>query len=420
MLGVKEWGMIRSLKNSGLNISEISKKLNIDRKTVRKQLNQNSFKTYKRKNVESKLDPYKDYIDKRLEKYSLTAKKIYKEIKLKGFNGKYVIVSKYVKKIKDKHRAKAVLLFETLPGEQAQVDWGYFGTIYDHELKKNVRLCCFLMILGYSRTKFIYFFDGDNTENFLAGHNKAFKYFGGYTKDILYDNLKSVVIKRAFRAVDSEFNKRFLEFSGYYGYNPILARPYKPQTKGKVENTVKYVRSSFFNGEEFKSLKHINEEALIWLEEVNNEVHSVIKVKPAIRLKEENLLKINGEMFDLSRVYYRKVFIDSHFNLFSKKYSVPYEYVNKEVTITIIEENISIFYQEKLIATHTIDHSNKLYITNSEHLDGLAEKRYASHYRPKEKGIDKEEIEVNTIINNEDFYIDVESRDLNVYQGVIE
>ncbi len=420
MLSVEDWGMIRSLKNSGLNISEISRKLNIDRKTVRKQLTLNRSASYKRKIVESKLDPYTDYIDKRLEKYSLTAQKIFKEIKQKGFNGKYVIVSRYVKKIKDKHRAKAVLLFETLPGEQAQVDWGYFGTIYDSELKKDVRLCCFLMILGYSRTKFIYFFDGDNTENFLVGHNKAFEYFGGYTKDILYDNLKSVVIKRAFRASDSEFNKRFLEFSGYYGYNPILARPYKPQTKGKVENTVKYVRSSFFNGEEFKSLRHINEEALNWLNEVNNETHSVIKVQPFKRLKEENLLKINGKMFDLSKVYYRKVFIDSHFNLFAKKYSVPYEYVNKEVAITLVDDNISIFYREKLIASHIRDYSNRLYITIPDHLDGLAEKRYASNYRPKEKSNSKDKLEVNTIINNDDFYVDVESRDLNIYQGVIQ
>lgn len=414
MLSVKDWGMIRSLKNSGLNISEISRQLNLDRKTVRKQLNINRPINYRRKKAESKLDPYRDYIDKRLEKYCLTAQKIFNEIKNKGFNGKYVIVSRYVKKIKDKHRAKAVLIFETLPGEQAQVDWGYFGKIYDHELKKEIRLCCFLMVLGYSRTKFIYFFDGDNTENFLHGHNKAFEYFGGYTKDILYDNLKSVVIKRAFRACDSDFNKRFLEFSGYYGFNTILARPYKPNTKGKVENTVKYVRSSFFNGEVFKSLQDINKRSLDWLNTVNNQVHSVTKVRPFDRLKEEDLIPLNGKLFDLSKVYYRKVFIDSHFNLFAKKYSVPYEHVNKEVAITLIDDNISIFYREKLIASHIRDYSNRPYITNPDHLDGLAEKRYASNYRPKEKSNSKEKLEVNTIINNDDFYADVESRDLNI------
>lgn len=69
--------------------------------------------------------------------------------------------------------------FETIPGEQAQVDWGYFGEFYDSDKKRFIRLCCFVMILGYSRTRFIHFFDGDNTTNFLKGHNLAFEYFGG-------------------------------------------------------------------------------------------------------------------------------------------------------------------------------------------------------------------------------------------------
>lgn len=81
------------------------------------------------------------------------------------------------------------------------------------------------MILGFSRTRFIHFFDGDKTYHFLKGHNLAFEYFGGYPREILYDNLKSVVIKRAFKQKDSEFNKEFVEFSGYYGFKTILSQP---------------------------------------------------------------------------------------------------------------------------------------------------------------------------------------------------
>ena len=420
MLSVKVWGMIRNLKNNGLNISEISRNLNFDRKTVRKLLNSETPpQGYSRKKSASKLDDYKTYIDGRLQKYNLTAKKLFKEIKQQGYSGEYVIVSKYVKTIKDKHRAKAVLLFETLPGEQAQVDWGYFGKLYDQDLKKDVRLCCFVIVLGFSRTKFIHFFDGDNTENFLMDHNKSFEYFGGHTKDILYDNLKSVVIRRAFRVTDSEFNKRFMEFAGYYGFNPILARPYKPNTKGKVENTVKYVRTSFFDGETFKSLKDLNSKALDWLNEVNNQVHSTIKEKPFDRLKHENLITVENKYFDLSKIYYRKVFIDSHFNLFSKKYSVPYQYVNKEVAIKLSEENIIVYYREKIIAEHTINELGTIYITNPEHLDGLAEKRYGSGYRPKIKESKKTNNEIHTV-SGVDLNINVEERDLNFYQGVLQ
>lgn len=420
MLSVKEWGMIRNLKNNGLNISEISRQLNIDRKTVRDHLERDEPKKYRRQSGESKLDKFKEYIDQRLEKHCLTARKIFKEIRAQGFKGGYVIVSKYVKEIKDKHRAKAVLLFETLPGEQAQVDWGYFGKIYDHELKKEVRLCCFLMVLGYSRTKFIYFFDGDNTDNFLAGHNKAFEYFGGYTKDILYDNLKSVVIKRAFRASDSEFNKQFLEFSGYYGFNPILARPYKPNTKGKVENSVKFVRTSFFDGEDFSSLSEINNKALNWLNEVNSFIHPTTKERPLERLKREGLCPLRGKLFDLSKVHYRKVFIDSHFNFNAKKYSVPYKYVKKEVVIKRQDQFIKVYYRDGLIATHVIDDSEALYITNPDHLEGLKEKRYALPYGHKKRKKIKTEDAIKKAKPTTSLQLDVVIRDLNEYQGVIQ
>lgn len=323
MLKLEEWGMIRNLKNSGLNITEIAKQFNMDRKTIRKHLNSNTAPKYKRKQLNSILDPYKDYIEKRLEKYNLTAKKIYKEIIKQGYKGKYGVLNKLVQQIKDNNRTKAVLRFETLPGEQAQVDWGYFGKFYDQELKKEVKLCCFFMVLGFSRTKFIYFFDADDTHNFLVGHNKAFEYFGGYTKEILYDNLKSVVIKRALRASDSTFNKNFLDFSSYYGFNPILARPYKPNTKGKVENTVRYVRNDFFAGEKFYSLNDLNHKALLWLEDVNNTIHSTTFEVPFARLKREDLIPVKGSLYDLSKCYYRKVFIDSHINFNAKKILSP-------------------------------------------------------------------------------------------------
>ena len=102
------------------------------------------------------------------------------------------------------------------------------------------------------------------------GHNLAFEYFGGYTREILYDNLKSVVIKRAFKQKDSEFNKRFTEYAGFYGFKAILARPYRPQTKGKVENTVNFVRTNFFAAEEFVSVTDINNKARTWLNRVKS------------------------------------------------------------------------------------------------------------------------------------------------------
>ena len=176
MLVLEDWKMIRELKKSGLSISEISKRLGHDRKTIRKSLLENKFKKYQRKESTSILDCYKSYIDNRLEKFNLTSQRIFEEISSQGYVGKYGMVNKYVQKTKDNYKVKATIRFETIPGEQAQVDWAYFGDFYDHDKKKLTRLCCFIMILGFSRMRFIHFFSSDDSHNFLTGHNLAFKF----------------------------------------------------------------------------------------------------------------------------------------------------------------------------------------------------------------------------------------------------
>lgn len=409
--------MIKTLKQQGMTDTAIAEYLGIDRKTVSKYKNNFDSPKYERKKGKTKLDEYKDYIEGRLSKYNITSVKLYEEIQKQGFTGKYGIVNLYVRKTKKKLKQEAVIRFETLPGEQAQVDWGFCGEIYDPEQKQFIKLNCFLMVLGFSRMKYIEFFPDASITSFLKGHNNAFKYFGGYTKEILYDNLKSVVIKRKIRAKDSDFNKKFMDFAGYYGINPILARPYKPNTKGKVENSVNYVKQNFLCGEEFKSLKEINNKALEWLSKVNNMIHGTTKEKPIDRLKKENLISIeNRNMYDITPTFYRKVSIDCHFSYNGNFYSVPYKYANKEVSVKEIEGKIVVKYRDDLIAEHEIINGFKgKYITNAEHIKGLKELRTRNSilcYKKKKK---KEEKNLLYSKVNK-YYEDVEKRDLKTYE----
>ena len=130
MLGLEDWKMIRELKKSGLNITEISKRLGVDRKTVRSQLDKDKPSRYIRKKSKSIIDEHSKYIDQRLELYNLTSQKIFEEITQQGFKGQYGIVNKYVQKKKAHYKTSAVQRFETIPGEQAQDYWGYFGEFY--------------------------------------------------------------------------------------------------------------------------------------------------------------------------------------------------------------------------------------------------------------------------------------------------
>lgn len=434
MLNLVEWKMIRELKQSGLSISEISKKLGVDRKTVRTALNKNSSPKYERKKSISILDSHKDYIDNRLEKYNLTSQRIFEELKAQGYSGQYGMVNKYAQKTKADYKIKATLRFETIPGEQSQVDWAYFGDFYDHEKKKIIRLCCFIMILGFSRTRFIHFFESDDSHHFLKGHNLAFKYFGGYTREILYDNLKSVVLKRAFKQVDSEFNKEFLEFSGYYGFKAVLAQPYRPQTKGKVESTVRFVRENFYNGNEFKSITEINKEALIWLHKVNHQVHHTTHEKPSERISRENLIQISGRLYDLSKIYYRKVQMDYHFSFKANFYSCPPKYAGKEIVIRETDNQIFVYHRDERIAFHELEEKFKGgYITSASHyleMKEITQKQSKLAWRNK-----KREREIQNSYKYEPkpeyqrsgfnsgqvikLFQEVEKRDLNIYEEMI-
>ncbi len=208
MLTVEEWINMRHLYMQGLSISEIAKRTGRDRKTVKKYvLKKDPPESKKRKPRPSKLDPYKSYILEKLKEGNYSANRLFREIKEMGYPGGLTIVKDYVKKVRPKQGVPAVLRYETKPGVQAQVDWGELGTIeIDGKVKK---LYCFSMILGYSRVRFVEFTLSIDTPTLLNCHINAFEYFGGCTQEILYDNMKQVVIKRAMKSSQSQWNSQF-------------------------------------------------------------------------------------------------------------------------------------------------------------------------------------------------------------------
>lgn len=422
MIKQKQWVEMRNLYAQGMKKAAIARHLGVNRKTIANNLKRIESPVYKRQVIKaSKLEPYKEYIKIRLEQYDLTASKLYEEIQKQGYTGRYVLVSNYVREIKGELLTKAVLRFESLPGEQAQVDWGYFGNFYDRGNNETIKLHCFFMILGYSRALYIEFFKKADITNFLKGHNNAFRYFGGYSRELLYDNLKSVVIKRALQRDASEFNKKFMDFAGYYGFKPILCRPYKPNTKGKVENSVLFAKQNFFRGEKFNSLKQINERALQWLEKINNRIHSTTKQRPFDRLKMEGLICIKDKkIYDTSIVRYRRVFNDCHFSYQANYYSVPFKYAGKEVAVQEKDEgNITVIYRDQKIAEHKLDRYAKgRYITTEEHLKGLKDLRMSHGIKkPKNrsKTIQPIPLPIMLKLDTQDF-VDVQQRNPAQYE----
>ncbi|MCT8975323.1 IS21 family transposase, partial [Clostridium sp. CX1] len=346
---------------------------NIDWRTAKKYATSEGKPKYTlREPKPSKLDDFKPMINSLLEEAPYTAVRIYEIILENGYTGKLGIVKKYVKSIKRKLNNKATVRFETLPGKQGQVDWGHFGEFIDkNSIKRN--LYCFLMVLGYSRTRYIEFVTDMTTTTLVRCHNNAFRYFRGYPDEILYDNMKQVVIKRVLKQENSKLNPLFEDFAGFYGFKPILCRPYRGQTKGKIERTVRFVRENFFVGIRFESIDDLNKQALAWCDKVNSRTHSTTNEVPFDRLSRENLNKIDREyVLNINEI--RKVEKDCLISFQNNKYSVPPEYIGKEVTVLSTQNLLKVYHNEILIATHNIPDTKHNMIVTKTHYDKISSK----------------------------------------------
>jgi len=282
--------MIHILHQQGYSIRQIAKEIGLDRRTVSKRLKEKELVPYKKREYKSKLDPFKDYIEKRFKENLpdiIPSSVIYQEIKKDGYKGKIRILQTYLAKLKDKYLARnytkeEIIRFETKPGFQAQVDWSVIRSG-----KKPIY--AFVMVMGYSRMAFVYFTNNMTQDTFVNCHIKAFNYFNGIPKTILYDNLKSVVIQRdKYGKNNHSFNNNFLDFAKKYKFVPKLCKPYRAKTKGKVERFNRYLKENFYKPLK-SSLKNsnikidcnlLNTKIFSWLELANNRVHNTTKKRP--------------------------------------------------------------------------------------------------------------------------------------------
>ena len=362
--------MIRNLIDKGLSISEISRQLGIDRKTVRKYAQSDEIpRLHNIGKRSSKLDPYRDSIKDMIDRHNLSAIRILEEIRRLGYDGGYTILKDYCARVRKDRMIPAVYRYETDPGKQSQVDFGEFGYIeIDGKRKK---LYAFSMILGYSRMRYAEFTTDITTENVINMHINAFRYFGGFTDTILYDNTKQVVLERKIKASESRFNQKFRDFAEYYGIVIRLCYPYRAQTKGKIESTIKYVRYNFWNGRSFESLDDVNAQCLSWLNSVNMKAHGTTHEIPGERLMKEKLNPIDSVPGYFTRKEEsRKISRDCYVSWSGNRYSVPWIYAGREALVTE-ESTLKIQVDSRIVAEHEILQGTGRISRVKEHFEGL-------------------------------------------------
>jgi len=286
---------IKILHKQGYSKRAIAKQLGISRNTVTKHLSQDvdepSYQS--RPDVEHKLAPYKTYIKERIESalpIRLSAVVILREIKEQGYKGGITRLREHLVQLRGSQLVADVVRFETAPGKQMQVDWGQMRG------GKNP-IHAFVAVLGYIRALFVHYTDNMRYETLEQCHRLAFDYFQGIPTDVWYDNMKTVVLERnAYGAGQHRFHAGFYQFAKDMGFSPKLCKPYRPQTKGKVERMVRYVRDNFYAPLSTKlssaglkmDVDTANINGMQWLNDIANvRVHDTTKEQPMARLIEE-------------------------------------------------------------------------------------------------------------------------------------
>jgi transposase len=332
------------------------------------------------------LDPYKSLIAKILDEHPrLRATRIHQMLIVRGYPGSVVQVRRYVKATRPA-RAEAFLRLETLPGEQAQVDWGNFGKIQIGHARRA--LSCFVLVLSWSRAMYARFALDQTLESFLRGHVLAFDALGGVPREILYDNLKSVVLERAGDHI--RFHPRVLDLAGHYHFAPKPCAPYRGNEKGKVERQIQYLRHSFFAARRFSSVDDLNAQLARWIEEVAHVRRAPghadgRTVAELLGEERERLLSRPTHALECDRVAAVSSGKTPYVRFDLNDYSIPHTLVRKPLTLVAAERTVRLLDGQIEVARHQRSYDRGKIVEDPAHIESLArDKRRAHHVRGRD------------------------------------
>jgi len=284
--------LLRHYLEQGESKSELARRFGVSRRTVYhwittgqldRDLDNLEVRYRSRPAVSRQIDPNRPIIQTRLEAFPmLTAQRIFEELQGAGYRGGYTQVKEYVRQARPRSPIDPVVRFETPPGLQGQVDFGTFQLPWG-------RRYALLVVLGYSRLLWMRFYPRQTMTTLIRGLESAFEFFGGVPQELLFDQMRSVVLSdERLGGCGLTMNAEFVRFSAHWGFRARACRPYRAKTKGKVERPIRYVRQSFFYGRTFLNDEDLNTQALHWLERTCNvRRHRTIAEAPYTRFERD-------------------------------------------------------------------------------------------------------------------------------------
>jgi transposase len=357
VVGSERWEEIHRLRAAGVSVSQIARSTGLDRKTVRRVLRQSAWQPYRRSPVEETLlSPHRAWLAERAPQVNFSARILFQELRReRGYAGSYPTVRDAVRPLRAEAAAESLTQcrFETAPGEQAQADWGEAWVRLGAE---RVKVHIFVLTLGYSRRAWAEGYEHERMESLLAAHERGFAHFGGVTREILYDRMRTVL--QGERDGTKRWNPTFRAFAQYWGFEPRVCRPYRAQTKGKVESGVKYVKRNFLPGRVFGDLADFNEQLAAWQAEIADlRVHGTTHEVPLERFGREAglLIPVADRPGFLDALVRRRVVADDWLiSIDTNRYSVPWRLIGATVEVVRSGGSWQIRHRGNLVAEHPV------------------------------------------------------------------
>lgn len=359
MLSLGNVFMIHQLHQDGVSIAEIARRLNMDRKTVRKYIRSGlEPPRYKpRESRGSLLDPFKPYLEARVaDQPGLSARRLLREIRQNGYDASYTLLTEFLRQVRPVQNEGYEHRFETPAGQQAQVDFARFAVRFRREPDLERIVWLFTMVLGHSRYLFGRFAWRQTLDTVVRCHVEAFNEFGGAPRELLYDRMKTAVLGEP-EPGEILYHPTLLSLGAHYGFTVKACKPYRAKTKGKVERPYRYIRQDFFLGAQFDDIDDLNHQFEHWRADVaHTRVHGTTGRVVADHFAEEkaSLQPLPASAFNDVLSMERRVTRDGMVSVDGNLYSIPDGRRVKNVQVERTATELRILDGTDVLAVHAL------------------------------------------------------------------